>query len=256
MKKLKTIIVWLFFGYDNRPVRSLIKYSESNLRTLASLIGPGKVYDYETYEISVDVDAVPYTILEHKGYIYLKPFLQNAIILKIVLLICLHGAFFPNFGLFWAVVSFSILNYSTLILQYKNLQILKLKIIKVEDYINLRAYYKTLRLKLSLERLTYFKHYAVSDYENHIQKQDVLYVREMIKDQDFINSRYSKFIFDLEWFINEQDLELSNYEDIMSLLNDELKYSFEIRSRMLRMIKKKIDSSTLEELSFFEDYML
>jgi hypothetical protein len=262
MEKLKTLLVWLIFGYDNRPIRTHLKYCNSNLNVLGVLRENQDISDFKLsaphgYLISPNdyssKESETFNVLEIKGEIFLKPSNDTKIFYKIIFMFPLiFGFVLDKFGLFWAVESFIIINIGTLILQFKNHQILRLKLDEITSHLNLSAYFKILRLKLSLERLSEFKKRTLSDYENHIQQQDILHVREMIKDKDFLESRYSKFIVDLEFFINELDLELPKYEDIMSCMNDHLQHNFEIRTRSLDMIKKKLDYSLLKDLSFFE----
>ena len=111
-----------------------------------------------------------------------------------------------------------------------------------------------MRLKLVLERLSNFKNRTLSDYENHLQQQDVSFLRQILNDKDFLTSRYSKFIIDLEFFINEFNLESDKYDEIMSCIKDHLHYNFNIKSRSLNLIEKKLTESLLSDISFFEDY--
>lgn len=254
MKKLKTFLVWLIFGYDNRPIRTHLKYCNSNLNALGVLQENKDISDFNLSALNGTLESETFNVFEIKGYIFLKPSIDNKIFYKIIIMFPLiFGFVLDKFGLFWAVESFIIINFGTLILQFKNHQILRIKINEITDNQNLSAYFKILRLKLSLERLSDFKKRTLSDYENHLQQQDILYVRQMIKDKDFLASRYSKFIVDLEYFINEFNLESVKYDEIMKCIKDHLHYNFDIRSRSLNLIEKKLAESLLSDISFFED---
>jgi len=254
MKKLKTFLIWLIYGYDNRPIRTYLEYNRNNL----FILGVDENYGSPKLTLLISQGFIPnetFNVIDHNGHIFFKPSIDSEIFYKLFIMYPFFGGFIfdDRLGLFWAVSFCIIINLCTWFNQLKNRKILEIKILEINDSLKILEYFKILRLKLVLERLSNFKNRTLSDYENHLQQQDVSFLRQIINDKDFLASRYSKFIIDLEFFINEFNLESVKYDEIMKCIKDHLHYNFDIRSRSLNLIEKKLAESLLSDISFFED---
>lgn len=150
MKKLKTFLVWLFYGYDNRPIRTYLEHNRNNLIILGLRLheNSDNTFDISDYKLSiphVDIISLKYygfkesetfKVLEIKGYIFLKPSINTEIGHKIVFMYFLLGFFGYEFGLwFWAISCCIIINLYTWINQFKNHQILRIKINEIHKHL-------------------------------------------------------------------------------------------------------------------------
>ena len=150
MKKLKTFLVWLIFGYDNRPIRTYLEHNRNNLIILGLDFRKrsDNTFDISDYKLSiphVDLISLKYygfkesetfKVLEIKGYIFLKPSINTEIGHKIVFIYFLLGFFGYEFGLwFWAISCCIIINLYTWINQFKNHQILRIKINEIHKHL-------------------------------------------------------------------------------------------------------------------------
>jgi len=150
MKKLKTFLVWLIFGYDNRPIRSYLEHNRNNLIILGLRLheNSDNTFDISDYKLSipnVDIISLKYygfkesktfKVFEIKGYIFLKPSINTEIGQKIVFMYFLLGFFGYEFGLwFWAISCCIIINLYTWINQFKNHQILRIKINEIHKHL-------------------------------------------------------------------------------------------------------------------------
>lgn len=150
MKKLKTFLVWLFYGYDNRPIRTYLEHNRNNLIILGLRLHENfdNTFDISDYKLSiphVDIISLKYygfkesetfKVLEIKGYIFLKPSINTEIGHKIVFMYFLLGFFGYEFGLwFWAISCCIIINLYTWINQFKNHQILRIKINEIHKHL-------------------------------------------------------------------------------------------------------------------------
>ena len=231
MKKLKTFLVWLIFGYDNRPIRTYLEYNRNNLVILGLDFRKRSdnkfdIKDYELYIPNVDIislndhqinESKSFKVLEIDGDIFFKPSIDTEIGHKIVFLYpFLFGFFGYEFGLwFWAISCCIIINLYTWINQFKNHQILRIKIDEIQNHLQFLNYLKFLRLKITLERLYNFKNRALSDYENILQKKDVQFLEKIMADREFLASVYPKFDIDLECLIKEFDIQITKYKEII-----------------------------------------
>ena len=150
MKKLKTFLVWLIFGYDIRPIRTYLEHNRNNLIILGLRLheNSDNTFDISDYKLSiphVDLISLKYygfkesetfKVLEIKGYIFLKPSINTEIGHKIVFIYFLLGFFGYEFGLwFWAISCCIIINLYTWINQFKNHQILRIKINEIHKHL-------------------------------------------------------------------------------------------------------------------------
>ena len=151
MKKLKTFLVWLIFGYDNRPIRTYLEHNRNNLIILGldfNEISDNTfdISDYKLYTPNIDIishkyygfrESETFEVLEIKGYIFLKPSINTEIGHKIVFMFpFLFGFFGYEFGLwFWAISCCIIINLYTWINQFKNHQILRIKINEIHKHL-------------------------------------------------------------------------------------------------------------------------
>ena len=150
MKKLKTFLVWLIFGYDNRPIRTYLEHNRNNLIILGldfNEISDNTfdISDYKLYTPNIDIishkyygfrESETFEVLEIKGYIFLKPSINTEIGHKIVFMYFLLGFFGYEFGLwFWAISCCIIINLYTWINQFKNHQILRIKINEIHKHL-------------------------------------------------------------------------------------------------------------------------
>ena len=150
MKKLKTFLVWLFYGYDNRPIRTYLEHNRNNLIILGLRLheNSDNTFDISDYKLSiphVDIISLKYygfkesetfKVLEIKGYIFLKPSINTEIGHKIVFMYFLLGFFGYEFGLwFWAISCCIIINLYTWINQFKNHQNLRIKINEIHKHL-------------------------------------------------------------------------------------------------------------------------
>ena len=265
MKKLKTFLVWLIFGYDFRPIRTHLKYCNSNLNVLGVLDGIMDISDFKLsvphgYLISPDdrsfKESETFNVLDIKGEIFLKPSNDIKIFFKAIFMCPLiFGFVLDKFGLFWAIESFIIINFGTLILQFKNHQILRLKLDEITDHRNFSKYFDLLRLELAIERLYNFKNRTLNENEKYIQNQDIYLVKNFIKDEEFQSSDYySKYILDLEILIIEHVIDQTKYGEIMNLIEDDLKYNYKynFRDKSLRLLRKKVSESLSTEVYFWK----
>ena len=238
MKKLKTFLVWLIFGYDNRPIRTYLEHNRNNLIILGLRLheNSDNTFDISDYKLSipnVDIISLKYygfkesksfKVLEIDGDIFFKPSIDTEIGHKIVFMYFLLGFFGYEFGLwFWAISCCIIINLYTWINQFKNHQILRIKINEIQNHLQFLNYLKFLRLKITLERLYNFKNRALSDYENILQKKDVQFLEKIMGDREFLASVYPKFDIDLECLIKEFDIQITKYEEIMNLIESDLR---------------------------------
>jgi hypothetical protein len=242
MKKLKTFLVWLIFGYDTTPITTYLKYNRNNLIILGLRLheNSDNTFDISDYKLSIpntflieEERIKPFKVLEIKGYIFLKPSMaDNGIGHKIVFMYpFLFGFLGYEYGLwFWAISCCIIINLYTWINQFKTHHILKIKIDGIHNDLNFVEYLKILRLKITLERLYNFKNRALSDYENNLQEEDVRFLKKIMEDREFLASEYSeftrdysKFIIDLECLIKKFDKQITKYEEIMNLIESDLR---------------------------------
>ena len=228
MKKLKTFLVWLIFGYDNRPIRTYLEHNRNNLIILGLDFNKNSdnTFDISDYKLSIPntfliggkgfKESETFKVLEIKGYIFFKPSIDTEIGHKIVFMYFLLGFFGYEFGLwFWAISCCIIINLYTWINQFKNHQILRIKINEIQNHLQFLNYLKFLRLKITLERLYNFKNRALSDYENILQKKDVQFLEKIMGDREFLASVYPKFDIDLECLIKEFDIQITKYKEII-----------------------------------------
>ena len=231
MKKLKTFLVWLIFGYDNRPIRTYLEHNRNNLIILGLRLDENSdnTFDISDYKLSipnVDIISLKYygfkesetfKVLEIKGYFFFKPSIDTEIGHKIVFLYpFLFGFLGYEFGLwFWAVSCCIIINLYTWINQFKNHQILRIKIDEIHKHLKFLNYLKFLRLKITIERLYNFKNRALSDYENILHKKDVQFLEKIMEDREFLASVYPKFDIDLEYLIKEFHIQITKYKEII-----------------------------------------
>jgi len=261
MKKLKTFLVWLIFGYDNRPIRTHLKYCNSNLNVLGVL---RENWDNPVFKLSAPhgylispndhsfKESETFNILDIKGEIFLKPSNDTKIFYKIFFISPLIFGVLDKFGLFWAIESFIIINFGTLILQFKNHQILRLKLDEITDHRNFSKYFELLRLKLAIERLYNFKNRTLNENEKYIQNQDIYLVKHLIKNEEFQTSDYSKYILDLEILIIEHVIDQTKYGEIMNLIEDDLTNNYNIRDKSLRLLRNKVSESLSTEVYFWK----
>ena len=148
MKKLKTFLVWLFFGYDNRPIRTYLEHNRNNL-IVVGLHLPKSHPLSSVYKLSipnVDIISLKYygfkesetfEVLEIDGDIFFKPSIDTEIGFKILFMYTfLFGFFGYEFGLwFWAISCCIIINLYTWINQFKNHQILRIKINEIHKHL-------------------------------------------------------------------------------------------------------------------------
>ena len=227
MKKLKTFLVWLIFGYDNRPIRTYLEHNRNNL-IVVGLHLPKSHTLSSVYKLSipnVDIISLKYygfkesksfKVLEIDGDIFFKPSIDTEIGHKIVFMYFLLGFFGYEFGLwFWAISCCIIINLYTWINQFKTHHILKIKIDGIHNDLNFVEYLKILRLKITLERLYNFKNRALSDYENILHKKDVQFLEKIMGDRELLASVYPKFDIDLECLIKEFDIQITKYKEII-----------------------------------------
>jgi hypothetical protein len=263
MKKLKTFLVWLIFGYDNRPIRTHLKYCNSNLNVLGVLRENKDISDFKLsaphgYFISPNdysfKESETFNVLDIKGEIFLKPSNDTKIFYKIIFMFPLiFGFVLDKFGLFWAVESFIIINFGTLILQFKNHQILRLKLDEITDHRNFSKYFDLLRLELAIERLYNFKNRTLNENEKYIQNQDIYLVKHLIRDEKFQLSDYSKYILDLEILIIEHVIDQTKYGEIMNLIEDDLTYhNNNFGDKSFRLLTKKVSESLSKEVYFWK----
>jgi len=255
MKKIKTFFVWLIFGYDNRLINTYLEYCENNLNMLGVREIDNDIYDFQLSELNGSLESESFKVVDVGGKIILKPSIDTKIFYKVMFMVPLiFGFVLDKFGWLWAIQVFIIMNFCTLILQFKNFQILQIKINQIRNQKNISEYFDSLRLKLAIERLYNFKKRTLTDLEKYIQKQDILFVKQINDDKQFSRSSYSEFINDLELLTNDLDLGLTKYEDILECMNNHLKYYFFGKKWEFDIIQKKIYYSLQKELSFFEDY--
>jgi hypothetical protein len=231
MKKLKTFLVWLIFGYDNRPIRTYLEHNRNNLIVVGLHLPKSQPFlsDYKFYKLSIpNVDIISlndhqinesksFKVLEIDGDIFFKPSIDTEIGHKIVFLYpFLFGFLGYEFGLwFWAVSCCIIINLYTWINQFKNHQILRIKIDEIHKHLKFLNYLKFLRLKITIERLYNFKNRALSDYENILHKKDVQFLEKIMEDREFLVSVYPTFDIDLEYLIKEFDIQITKYKEII-----------------------------------------
>ena len=148
MKKLKTFLVWLFFGYDNRPIRTYLEHNRNNL-IVVGLHLPKSHPLSSVYKLSipnVDIISLKYygfkesetfEVLEIDGDIFFKPSIDTEIGFKIFFMYTfLFGFIGDALGLwFWAVLFCIIINLYTWINQFKNHQILRIKINEIHKHL-------------------------------------------------------------------------------------------------------------------------
>lgn len=229
MKKLKTFLVWLIFGYDNRPIRTYLEHNRNNLVILGLDFRKrsDNTFDISDYKLSipnVDIISLKYygfkesksfEVLEIDGDIFLKPSINDEIMVKIMF-IFLYGQIGYLLGSWlWVVLFCIIINLYTWINQFKNHQILRIKINEIHKHLKFLNYLKILRLKITIERLYNFKNRALSDYENILHKKDVQFLEKIMEDREFLASVYPKFDIDLECLIKEFDIQITKYEEII-----------------------------------------
>ena len=151
MKKLKAFLVWLIFGYDNRPIRTYLEHNRNNLIILGLRLheNSDNTFDISDYKLSipnVDIISLKYygfkesetfKVLEIKGYIFLKPSINTEIGHKILFMYpFLFGLVGDALGLwFWAGLFCIIINLYTWINQFKNHQILRIKINEIHKHL-------------------------------------------------------------------------------------------------------------------------
>jgi hypothetical protein len=254
MKKLKTFLVWLIFGYDNRPIRTHLKYCNSNLNTLGVLKENKDISDFNLSALNGTSESETFNVFEIKGFIFLKPSIDNKIFYKIIIMFPLiFGFVLDKFGLFWAVEGFIIINFVTLILQFKNHQILRIKLDEITDHRNFSKYFDLLRLELAIERLYNFKNRTLNENEKYIQNQDIYLVKHLIRDEKFQLSDYSKYILDLEILIIEHVIDQTKYGEIMNLIEDDLTYhNNNFGDKSFRFLTKKVSESLSKEVYFWK----
>lgn len=148
MKKLKTFLVWLIFGYDNRPIRTYLEHNRNNL-IVVGLHLPKSHTLSSVYKLSipnVDIISLKYygfkesetfEVLEIDGDIFFKPSIDTEIGFKILFMYTfLFGFIGEALGLwFWAVLFCIIINLYTWINQFKNHQILRIKINEIHKHL-------------------------------------------------------------------------------------------------------------------------
>lgn len=149
MKKLKTFLVWLIFGYDNRPIRTYLEHNRNILIILGLRLheNSDNTFDISDYKLSIPntfliggegfKESETFKVLENKGYIFLKPSINNEIGYKILFMYpFLFGFVGDALGLwFWAVLFCIIINLYTWINQFKNHQILRIKINEIHKHL-------------------------------------------------------------------------------------------------------------------------
>ena len=148
MKKLKAFLVWLIFGYDNRPIRTYLEHNRNNL-IVVGLHLPKSHPLSSVYKLSipnVDIISLKYygfkesetfEVLEIDGDIFFKPSIDTEIGFKILFMYTfLFGFIGDALGLwFWAVLFCIIINLYTWINQFKNHQILRIKINEIHKHL-------------------------------------------------------------------------------------------------------------------------
>ena len=151
MKKLKTFLVWLIFGYDNRPIRTYLEHNRNNLIILGldfNEISDNTfdISDYKLYTPNIDIishkyygfrESETFEVLEIDGDIFFKPSIDTEIGFKILFMYTfLFGFIGDALGLwFWAVLFCIIINLYTWINQFKNHQILRIKINEIHKHL-------------------------------------------------------------------------------------------------------------------------
>ena len=252
MQNIKIFLVWIFFGYSNRVFSTNLRYKKINLHYL------GVDVEYSNFEfLKKNGFFERFKVLEIKGKIFMKPEIGEKVFYKLMVMYSIAGWIFNYFkgnGIILAILFCFIVNLLTWLNQLKNHQILRLKIDEVNDLVNLVSYLKNKRLKLAIERLNNFENRNISDYEFHLKKQDVDFIKNTLKDEEFLSDWDSKFVDNLMAFINKSDTKDEVYTELIDYLNDFLYYNFQndLRSRSINIMKREADYTIQKELSFFE----
>jgi hypothetical protein len=259
MQCIKTFLVWLFFGYSNKAVITNLNYNKINLFFLGinDEISEFELFIPDGIISKGNSSCETYKVFENKGNIYMKPKIDTKIFYKALFMYPIVGIFMEynkENGIIWAIIFSLFVNLFTWFNQLKNHKILKLKIQEVKEHINYLKYLKNKRLKLAIERLYNFENRNKSEYEIYLQNQDIDFVNKTLNDGELLSGWDSKFVNNLSIVKDNFIIQKEVYEVLVNYLEEYLRdfVNTDFRSRSLKILKTKVDSTMLKDLSFFE----
>lgn len=220
MNRIKSILTFIVLGYSDKCIQTYILFNESNLRSLS--------IDKKYLIYTLVSDWEEYRVFENQGKIVFKPDLDLRIFYKILFL------FIPAFGL---TIQFSenlnpfifillISNLITLLVQYKNNELVKIKMREFRDSLNYINYLKTKRLEIAISRIYFLRKSKNDTFSKFLIEIDFNYINEILSNNELISSlknRDPDFKNDLVDFI--KNIQQDNFERLkkciaMYLLNE------------------------------------